>query len=140
MPTGQPGRRAPGLRFGDPRTVALFGALAEFRWIFGGFYAKQLRPVVENHLAVSYNIRQMAYDLRRLCRKGLLERLPACNRYRLTDLGLQLSLFCTQIYNRVICRGLAQLQPDFPATTLNQAWRTFDAQLGALLSEARLAA
>jgi hypothetical protein len=140
MPTGEPGRRAPGLRFGDPRTVALFGALAEFRWVFGGFYAKHLRPVVEHHLAAPYNIRQMAYDLRRLARKGLLERLPGCNRYQLTDLGRRLVAFCAQLYNRVFYRGLAQLQPRYPITPLNQAWRNFDRQLGALLSEARLAA
>jgi hypothetical protein len=114
MPTGEPGRRAPGLRFGDPRTVALFGALAEFRWVFGGFYAKHLRPVVEHHLAAPYNIRQMAYDLRRLARKGLLERLPDCNRYQLTDLGRRLVAFCAQLYNRVFYRGLAQLHPATP--------------------------
>lgn len=30
-PTGPPDARAPGLRFGDPRVIALFGALADFR-------------------------------------------------------------------------------------------------------------
>ena len=139
MPTGEPGHRAPGLRFGDPRTVALFGALSQFHSIFGGFYAKQLRPLVEHHLARPYAMNQLAYDLSRLIKKGLLERVPGSNRYRLTELGLQLTLFVTQIYNRVFSRGLAQLHRNFPDTKLNHAWNNFDAQLQALLQDARLA-
>ena len=140
MPTGEPGRRAPGLRFGDPRVVALFGALSQFRSVFGGFYARDLRPLVEQHLGDPYTIRQMAYDLRRLIRKGLLERLPDCNRYQLTALGRRLILFAARIYSHVFCRGLARLDPAYPAGDLNLAWRAFDAQLGALLWEARIAA
>ncbi len=140
MPTGEPGRRAPGLRFGDPRVVALFGALSQFRSVFGGFYARDLRPLVEQHLAHPYTMRQMAYDLRRLIRKGLLERLPGCNRYQLTGLGRRLILFTARIYSHLFCRGLARLDSDYPAGNLNRAWRTFDAQLSALLSEARMAA
>ncbi len=48
MPTGHPGRRAPGLGFGHPRVVAVFGALSQFRTVFGSFYAKELRPLVED--------------------------------------------------------------------------------------------
>jgi len=140
MPTGEPGRRAPGLRFGDPRVVALFGALSQFRSIFGGFYARDLRPLVEQHRARPYSMRQMAYDLRRLVRKGLLERLPGSNRYQLTALGRRLVLFAVRIYSHLFCRGLARLDPTYPAGPLNLAWRNFDAQLGALLSEARMAA
>src|SRR5260370_5338364 len=140
MPTGEPGRRAPGLRFGDPRVVALFGALSQFRSIFAGFYARDLRPLVEDHLAAPYTMRQMAYDLRRLIRKGLLERLAGSNRYQLTALGRRLILFAARIYSHVLCRGLARLDPAYPAGPLNLAWRNFDAQLGVLLSEARLAA
>ncbi len=140
MPTGEPGRRAPGLRFGDPRVVALFGALSDFRTIFGGFYAKDLRPRVEHHLARPYNIRQAAYDLRRLIRKGLLERLPRCNRYRLTPLGRRLILFSAKLYNRVFCRGLSRLQPGYPDVDLNRAWRGFESQLEVLITEAQIAA
>ncbi len=140
MPTGEPGRRAPGLRFGDPRVVALFGALSQFRSIFGGFYARDMRPLVEQHLARPYTMRQMAYDLRRLIRKSLLERLPNSNRYQLTALGRRLILFAARLFSHVFCRGLARLEPDYPTGDLNQAWRSFDARLDALISEARLAA
>ncbi len=140
MPTGEPGRRAPGLRFGDPRVVALFGALSQFRFVFGGFYAKDLRPLVEHHLARPYSIHQAAYDLRRLIRKGLVERLPRCNRYRLTGLGRRLILFTAKLYHRVFCRGLARLQPSYPEGALTRAWRGFETQVDLLIGEAQIAA
>jgi hypothetical protein len=120
--------------------VALFGALSQFRSVFGGFYARDLRPLVEQHLARPYAMRQMDYDLRRLIRKGLLERLPGCNRYQLSALGLRLILFAARLHSHVFCRGLARMAPDYPANDLNHAWRIFDAQLAALTTEARLAA
>jgi hypothetical protein len=140
MPTGESGRRAPGLRFGDPRVVALFGALCQFRIIFGGFYAKDLRPLVEHHLGAPYTMGQLAYDLRRLIRKGLLERLPRSNRYRLTPAGRRLLPFCTKLYQRVFCRGIARLQLGYPAGLLNLAWRRYEVALEALITEAQIAA
>ncbi len=110
-PSGPPERRAPGLRFGDPRVVALFGALADFRWTAGGIRSGPLRELVGHHLGAPYGPRQMAYDLRRLVRKGLLERIPRTFRYQLTDHGRQLILFCAKVYQRVIGRGLARLHP-----------------------------
>ena len=108
--------------------------------MFGGFYARDLRPLVEQHLAGPYSMRQMAYDLRRLIRKGLLERLPGSNRYQLTALGRRLILFAARRHSHVFCRGLARLEPDYPAGDLNHAWRAFDAQLAALTRETRVAA
>ena len=140
MPTGEPGRRAPGLRFGDPRVVSLFGALSQFRSVFGGFYARDMRHLVEHHLGQPYGVNQMRYDLRRLIRKGLMERLPGSNRYQLTELGRRLILFAARLYGHVFCPGLARLEPTYPASELNQAWRNFDAQLAILVSEARMAA
>jgi hypothetical protein len=140
MPTGDAGRRAPGLRFGDPRVVALFGALSQFRFVFGGFYAKEMRPLVEHHLARRYSIRQAAYDLRRLIRKSLIERLPRCNRYRLTSLGRRLILFTAKLYNRVFCRGIARLQPSYPEGAFNNPWRRFETQVDLLIGEAQIAA
>ena len=140
MPTGAAGRRVPGLRFGDPRVMALFGTLSDFRFVFGGFHAKQLRPLVEHHLAQPYNIRQTAYDLRRLVRKGLLQRLPHCNRHQLTALGRRLVLFSTKLHGRVFCRGLGRLQPDYPQGPLNTAWHRFQSQLDALIAQAQITA
>jgi hypothetical protein len=82
----------------------------------------------------------MAYDLRRLLRKGLIERLPRSHRYRLTDLGRQLILFCTKLCSRVLCGGLRQLDLGQPPTELNIAWRSFEVGIHSLLKQARLTA
>lgn len=140
LPTGEPARRAPGLRFGDPRVVALFGALSQFQWVVDGFRNKDLRPIVAHHWARPYGMRQMAYDLRRLLRKQLIARVPKSHRYRLTQLGRQLVLFCTKLYARVLCRGLAQIQHPTVPTKLSAAWHGFERAVEGLLNEARLAA
>lgn len=137
-PTGPPDARAPGLRFGDPRVVALFGALADFRWAATDIRSRSLRALVEAHLGAPYRARQMAYDLRRLTRKGLLARLPHSQRYRLTDLGRRLVLFCTKLYNRVVCRGLAELHPGQLLRPLAVAWRHYVDELDRLIDAARL--
>lgn len=137
-PSGPPAARAPGLRFGDPRVVALFGALADFRWAATDIRSRSLRALVEAHLGAPYGTRQMAYDLRRLTRKGLLVRLPHSQRYRLTELGRRLVLFCTKLYNRVVCRGLAELHPGQLPRSLAGAWRSFEQELDRLISAARL--
>lgn len=138
-PTGPACARAPGLRFGDPRVVALFGALADFRWAATDIRSRPLRELVEHHLAVPYGPRQMAYDLRRLIRKGLLERLPHTFRYRLTELGRRLILFCAKLFNRLVCRGLAELDPGQLPRPLGLAWQRYDRELERLIADARLA-
>jgi hypothetical protein len=133
MPTGPPGQRAPGLRFGDPRAVALLASLAQFTWVFAGFRARELRPVVELHLACDYSMNQMAYDLRRLVRKGLLQRLPRSHRYQLTKDGRRWALLCTQLYSSVFCSSIARLHPHHPPSQLGTAFRNFEAALEAHL-------
>jgi len=137
-PSGPPERRAPGLRFGDPRVVALFGALADFRWTVDGIRAGPLREAVAHLLGAPYGPRQMAYDLRRLTRKGLLERLPHTFRYRLTELGRRLVLFCAKLYSRIIRRGLSRLDPGQIPSGLRHAWQQFERELDRLVADARL--
>ncbi len=108
MPTGDPDHRAPGLHFGDPRVVGLLAALSEFRWVCDPIRNRTLRPLVEHYLARPYMPGEMAYDLRRLCRKQILERLPHSHSYRLTPTGRQLALFTTKLYERALCPGLGR--------------------------------
>jgi hypothetical protein len=49
------GRRAPALRFGDPRVQALAGALAVTAHLIGGFFNKSLRPLVAGLLGEDYS-------------------------------------------------------------------------------------
>ena len=137
-PSGPPERRAPGLRFGDPRVVALFGALADFRWTAEGIRSRPLRELVGHHLGAPYGPRQMAYDLRRLVRKGLIERLPRTFRYRLTEQGRPIVLFCAKVYQRVIGRGLSRLHPGQVPNPLRDAWRSYEHELDRLIEDARM--
>ena len=63
-------------------------------------------------------------DLRRLKRKGLIERLPHCNRYQLTPLGRRVTVLFTKTYGRVLAPGLVHLDPALSARSpLATAWR-----------------
>ena len=75
-PIVEDGRRAPALRFGDPRVMALVGALCASLHVVAGFTNRSLRAQVSTLLGVPYSTGQMSYDLRRLRLKGLITRLP----------------------------------------------------------------
>ena len=53
----------------------------------------------------------MTYQLRRLRSHGLIERIPKTHRYRLTDLGFRVALFCTRAYSRILRPGLGLVLP-----------------------------
>jgi hypothetical protein len=122
------GQRASALRFGDPRPMALLGALAGQSYIPTEISNQTLRPVVAQLLGVSpaaYSSAQMSYDLRRLRLKGLLERIAQSHRYRLTPLGIKVVTFFTRLYERVFRPGLAAMVAEQPwppdlAQALNQ--------------------
>ena len=67
------GRRSPALRFGDPRVMALLGALCVGLNALG-FTNRSLRAQVSQLLGVAYTVNQMSYDLARLRLNGLIER------------------------------------------------------------------
>ena len=71
------GRRTPALRFGDPRVMALTGALCQTLLAATGFTNKSLRALITGLLGSDYRPGQMTYDLRRLRLAGLIRRLPA---------------------------------------------------------------
>jgi hypothetical protein len=125
------GLHAPGLRFGDSRVMAVFSAAVGFGHLMAGFNNRQLTELVAVLLDRPYNSRKATYDLRRLRRKGLIERLPHTNSYQLTPLGRRVCVLFTKTYGRVLSPGLAQLNPALPAdisarSSLAIAWRQLD--------------
>ena len=145
LPSVEEGSPAPGLRFGDPRVVALFAALASFTHIVSGFTNQSLRELVAAHLAKPYSSRQMTYDLRRLTRKGFIVRIPGTHRYRLTSKGRRLSIFFTKAYVRIVTPALTHLDPALPAqvsrhSPIARAWRNLDQALETLIAESGIAA
>ncbi|MDQ2826544.1 MAG: hypothetical protein M3Y04_06260, partial [Actinomycetota bacterium] len=102
LPTVHDSQRAPALRFGDPRVMALFASLASFAHVAGGLTNAGLcRHMVELHDG-DYTCRQATYDLRRLRLKGLVERLPHTRTYRVTDRGRRIATFFTRLASRVV--------------------------------------
>src|SRR6185312_8106269 len=75
------------LPFGDPRVMALVGALCAGLHVITGFTNRSLRARVSTLLGMPYSMGQMSYDLRRLSMKGLIRRLPRSNTYVLTPDG-----------------------------------------------------
>lgn len=133
------GRRAPALRFGDPRVMALAGALAMTSNLIGGFSNKTLRPLVAGLLGAPYSRASCSYDLRRLRLKGLIVRLAHSNTYVLTNDGQRFAIFYTKVHDRLLRPLMASDQPPAPLA-LRQALRTLDHAVTDYLDNARIAA
>jgi hypothetical protein len=110
------GRRSTALRFGDPRVMALLGALCV--WLNSlGFTNRSLRAQVSQLLGVppdQYTVNQMSYDLARLRAKGLITRRPGTNTYDLTPDGQRVALFYTKVHDRLLGPLIAANQPPAP--------------------------
>lgn len=133
--TGE-GRRAPALRFGDPRVMALLGALCACLNAVG-FTSRSLRAQVSRLLGAGYTVNQMSYDLGRLRLNGLIERLEGTNTYRITPEGQRVAVFYTKIYNRLLRPLLAANTPPAPPD-LRAALQTIDRHVNGYIADARL--
>jgi hypothetical protein len=112
--SGQP---APGLKFGQPRVMALLQALCLFALLPQGITSRLLRPLMAQLLGPAdehYTARQMGYDLRRLTRKGLIRRVGRQLRYEVTPHGRRVALFLTKAHSRVFRPGLQAIDPTLP--------------------------
>ncbi len=141
-PSIEDGQRAPALRFGDPRVMALFCCLCAYKHLFQGLTNRTLRELVAG-LIPGYGARQMTYDLRRLRRKGLIRRVPKSQRYELTDQGRRTAVFFTKTYTRIVNPSLAELDPHLPheiaqRAPLARAWRAFEQALDTRITQAAI--
>jgi hypothetical protein len=130
-PSDIDGLHAPGLRFGDPRVMAVMAAIVGFTHLIVGFTNRQLTDLVATLLGGPYTSRQATYDLRRLKRKGLIERIPHSHRYQLTPLGRRVAVLFTKAHGRLLTPGLVELDPRLPEdiarrSPLARAWRQLD--------------
>jgi hypothetical protein len=139
------GQRTPALRFGDPRVTALMSAIVGFCHLVAGFDNKTLTDLMASQIDVPYTHRQATYDLRRLRRKNIIERLPHSNRYQLTPLGRRVAVMFTKAYGRVLAPGLTALDPHLPDDIANRhplatAWRALDRELDRFITAGLAAA
>jgi hypothetical protein len=131
------GRRTPALRFGDPRVMALAGALCTTLLAATGITNKSLRALMTGLLHAPYTPGQMTYDLRRLRLTGIIRRIEHTNRYALTPDGIKVAVFYTKLHNRLLRPLLAADQPQAPAE-LRAALRTIDQHTQHYITRARL--
>jgi hypothetical protein len=135
------GQKSPGLKFGQPRVMALFLALTLFQHLIDGFRNSDLRTHVADLLGVSaaeYTSNQMTYDLRRLRLKGLIYRPSGTHRYFVTPHGWKVARLFSRLEARVFRPAMAMFTANdavlpFP---LRRALDSVDAQLNELIYDA----
>jgi len=139
QPYNREGQRTGALRFGDPRAMALTGALCHVVHTVTGITNKSLRGQVAGLLGHDYTTSQMTYDLRRLRLHGLIERIPHTNTYTLTPDGTRVAVFYPKVHDRVLRPLLAA--PDQPPAPLElrRAIATIDRIINNYATNARLA-
>jgi hypothetical protein len=137
------GQRAPALRLGQPRVMALLSALTSFAHLPRGFTNKTLRQQIADLLGsdhTPYGRSQMSYDLRRLQKKGIIWRIPDSYRYRLTTYGLKVALFFTKLDVRIFRRFLAATDSSQPIPLpLAAAFEQVEQAVTELVNHANLA-
>lgn len=137
LPSLDEGHRTGALRFGDPRTMALLGALCITINAVAGFTNRSLRAQIAGLLASTYSASQMTYDLRRLRRKGLIQRVPRTNSYALTSDGVRVAVFYTKLQGRLLRPLLAADQPPL-VPEVRQALHVIDNHVLRSIDRARL--
>jgi hypothetical protein len=136
-PTVEAGRRAPALRFGDPRVMALAGALCTSLLAVTGITNRSLRARVAGLLGTDYSSAQMSYDLRRLRIKGVIARLPGTDTYTMTSDGMRIAVFYTKLHDRLL-RPLTAAN-DLPAPLrLRQALHTIVTYIDDYIGQSRI--
>ena len=144
-PSRNNGLYAPGIRFGDPRAMAVLASVIDFRHLLRGFTNQELAANTSALLNQPYTARQATYDLRRLKRKGLISAVGKTRRYQPTALGRRIGVLFTKTYGRVLAPGLVALDPALPETiaqrtALTRAWRRVDSVLAQFVEKSLIAA
>lgn len=146
--TTEDGLYAPGLRFGDPRVMAVLASLVGFCNLVEGFSNREMvtrtSALLDKHYP-PYTARQATYDLRRLKRKGIISRIAHSRRYQLSPLGRRVAVIFTKAYSRVLTGGLALMHPSLPdgisrRSDLATAWRRLDRTLDEFIDNGLVAA
>ena len=124
--------------------MVLLACLCSFQHLFAGLTNRSLRELIAGPIP-GYSARQMTYDLRRLRRKGFIQRIPRTQRYELTREGRRLAVFFTKTYTRIVNPSLAELDPQLPhqiaqRETLATTWRAFEHALDDKIETAAIAA
>ena len=105
QPTTIGHRRIPGLKLHDDRVIRVLETLLHPAAFAPDWTTRQLhtRILARHQLAEpDYRLSQLRYDLAKLRAKGLVERIGATRRYRLTPLGLKLGVLLVKLRLRLL--------------------------------------
>lgn len=113
------GRRTPGLKLDDPRLLAVLQALTCFAYLAGTgcFRTKDLHETTARALGQTmenYTLAQLRYDLAKLRAKGLVERVPGTQAYRLPQVGYQIAVLYLKLFQKVYAPLTAGTLMPFP--------------------------
>jgi hypothetical protein len=133
------GRRAPAMRFGDPRVMALASALCCSLFAVTGITNKSLRALMSGLLGGPYSMSQGSYDLARLRANGVITRVPGRNLYVLTPDGLNFAIFYTKVHDGILRPLMATNRPQAPPD-VTAALRTLEHHIDTRLAQSRLPA
>ena len=116
--------------------------MCSYQHLFAGLTNRSLRTLI-NGLIPGYGPRQMTYDLRRLRRKGFIQRIPRTQRYQLTDEGYRLAVFFTKTYTRIVNPTLTELDPALQAeianrSTIARTWHAYEHELNTRIATAAI--
>jgi hypothetical protein len=138
-------QRASALRFGDPMVQAIWNALLLFDLLPTGFSNRDLRhnlAALRGQPVDQFTPGRMTFQLRRLRLHGLIERIPKTHRYRLTDFGFRVAVFCTRTYARILRPGLGLVLPAMSSLPcrLRRSFDRLEQEIHSWVDQARLAA
>jgi hypothetical protein len=102
-----------------------------------GITNKHLRVLMTDLLHRPYSINQASYDLTRLMRNGLIQRIPGRNRYTLTRDGQLFAHIYTKVHDRVLLPLMATDRPNAPPELLH-ALDTIDQIVTQRITNARI--
>lgn len=141
--TTETGQRAPGLRFGQPRVMALFAVLCRFAPGLNGFRHAEVREIVASLLGLApeaYTPSQMSYDLRRLRLKGLIAPIAGTHTDILTTYGRKVVYLMTKLQHRIFEVASAAFETAIALPSqLARAFHQLDQELNKLVADAHLA-
>lgn len=132
------GRRIPAMRFGDPRVQALAGCLAVWDMAVSGITNKSLRAWMAGMLGSPCSMNQAPYDLARLRRNGLTERIPHSDTYRLTGDGMTFALVYSRVHDKVLLPLTAHDQPIAAPADVRAAWHTVARHIDSTIAATQL--
>lgn len=108
-----------------------------------GFASSQLRAPLAQLLGIdpaTITRGRMTYDLRRLRLHGIIERIDATHRYRVTPHGLRIALFFSRTWTRLLRPGLSLAAPHAHDSRLHNAFTRLEQEIDRFARQQKCAA